>query len=327
VTWLPALRRAGRRTNVALLFLLVGAFGTGWVAFATASAVPAWLVTTAHGLLGLGVVALVPWKAAIVRRARRWWPASRLLVAAVAACLAGGFVLVFAGPVEVAGLSAIQLHVGGALVAVPLFVAHLVRHGRRQSLRRRDLSRRALLRTGAFAAATGAGYVLLEGVGRWTGSASAGRLPTGSHLVGSAPATIWLLDRVPVLDASTHRVDVAGRPFSVADLAALAEPVAARLDCTSGWYADETWRGARLDRVLPATAAASIEVVSATGYSRLFPASDVSRLWLATTTDPGRGAPVRLVAPGRRGFWWVKWVASVQLTDRPWWTQPPFPLQ
>jgi len=42
---------------------------------------------------------------------------------------------------------------------------------------------------------------------------------------------------------------------------------------------------------------------------------------------PGHGAPARLVAPGRRGFWWVKWVASIEtVTGSDWW-QSPFPLQ
>ena len=55
-------------------------------------------------------------------------------------------------------------------------------------------------------------------------------------------------------------------------------------------------------------------------------------LWLATGVegrrlDAGHGAPVRLVAPGRRGFWWVKWVASVQLSHLPPSAQSPFPLQ
>jgi DMSO/TMAO reductase YedYZ molybdopterin-dependent catalytic subunit len=36
---------------------------------------------------------------------------------------------------------------------------------------------------------------------------------------------------------------------------------------------------------------------------------------------------VRLVAPGRRGFWWVKWVTRVEVVDAPWWLQSPFPLQ
>ena len=38
-------------------------------------------------------------------------------------------------------------------------------------------------------------------------------------------------------------------------------------------------------------------------------------------------SPVRLVAPHRRGFWWVKWVAVVELSDLPAWGQSPFPLQ
>jgi DMSO/TMAO reductase YedYZ molybdopterin-dependent catalytic subunit len=36
---------------------------------------------------------------------------------------------------------------------------------------------------------------------------------------------------------------------------------------------------------------------------------------------------VRLVAPGRRGFWWVKWVRRIEVVDEPWWLQSPFPLQ
>jgi hypothetical protein len=40
----------------------------------------------------------------------------------------------------------------------------------------------------------------------------------------------------------------------------------------------------------------------------------------------GHGYPARIVAPGRRGFWWVKWVASVQPSMRPPWAQSVFPL-
>ena len=37
--------------------------------------------------------------------------------------------------------------------------------------------------------------------------------------------------------------------------------------------------------------------------------------------------PVRLVAPGRRGYHWVKWVESVEVSAHsPWW-QSPLPLQ
>ena len=334
MTWPPLLRRAGRRTNLALFVLLIGAFLTGWLAFATADPVPAGLVALAHGLLGLGVVALVPWKSVVVRRARRVRVASLLLVVAIVACLVGGFVLVFAGQVSLLGITPIQLHVGGALVAVPLFVLHLARHRRRQGPRRQDMSRRGLLRTAGFVAATATGYAGLEGLGRAVGSPSAQRIATGSHRLLSVdvPATSWLLDGVPVLEPETHRITVAGRSVAVAELRDLAGPIDARLDCTSGWYADETWTAVRLDRLVPAAGAASIEVVSVTGYSRLFPAAEASQLWLALaangrTLRPGRGGPVRLVAPGRRGFWWVKWVGEVRPVDTPPWFQPPFPLQ
>jgi len=76
----------------------------------------------------------------------------------------------------------------------------------------------------------------------------------------------------------------------------------------------------------------SIEVVSTAGYRRRFPAHEAGTLLLATHASGrplsrGHGGPARIVAPGRRGFWWVKWVASIDVVDEPWWSQPPFPLQ
>jgi DMSO/TMAO reductase YedYZ molybdopterin-dependent catalytic subunit len=94
----------------------------------------------------------------------------------------------------------------------------------------------------------------------------------------------------------------------------------------------QDWEGARLDRLLPTVGeGASIIVRSATGYGRRLPTRDASRLMLATRIDgeplsAGHGSPLRLVAPGRRGFWWVKWVTSVEVDGRPWWWQSPFPL-
>ena len=69
-----------------------------------------------------------------------------------------------------------------------------------------------------------------------------------------------------------------------------------------------------------------------TGYSRRFAPDQVPDLLLATSMggEPllrQLGAPVRLVAPGLRGFWWVKWVASVELDRTPAWAQPPLPLR
>jgi Oxidoreductase molybdopterin binding domain len=330
------LRRAGRRTNLALLLLLIGAFLTGWLAFAAATPPRSTLATIGHGLLGLGVVALVPWKSVVIRRARLIWIASIGLIAVIAVCLLSGFAQVFGGYRIVAGISPLQVHVGAAIVAVPLLAWHVLRHRIGRQLRRADVSRRNLLRTGAFALGIGAGYAALEGAGALAGLPSAQRNSTGSHQLDALarPATIWLFDRVPALDAA-HLVDVAGVPMTPAELASRTRIVRARLDCTGGWFADADWTAVPLSELIPPdrlASAASLVVTSVTGYRRRFQAQDGQALWLATGCQgrpltAGTGAPIRLVAPGRRGFWWVKWVASVELSDRPAFAQPPFPLQ
>ena len=65
-----------------------------------------------------------------------------------------------------------------------------------------------------------------------------------------------------------------------------------------------------------------VRVISRTGYRWSFSLDDARALLLATHVggEPlahGHGAPCRLVAPGRRGFQWVKWVERVELHDDP----------
>jgi DMSO/TMAO reductase YedYZ molybdopterin-dependent catalytic subunit len=71
-------------------------------------------------------------------------------------------------------------------------------------------------------------------------------------------------------------------------------------------------------------------VTSLTGYVRRLPSGDAGRLLLATRVgdaplSAGHGFPARLVAAARRGFWWVKWVDRIALSEVPWWWQAPFP--
>jgi DMSO/TMAO reductase YedYZ molybdopterin-dependent catalytic subunit len=337
-----------RRTNLALLVVLVVALATGGLAFAAGTG---WgrPVVVAHGLAGLAVVVLAPWKSVIVRRglARRsglgrWASVAFgvLVLAAVAAGLAhASGTLARVGPV-----SAMQVHVGAALVAGALLVWHAAARGGARA-RRTDLSRRALLRAGAVAGGAGLLYLAVEGASRLAGLPGARRRFTGSlPVAGPAavgdprriPVTQWLDDRVQVLDPAAWRLRVTAggsrRDWTYEELAGFADEVEAVLDCTGGWYARATWAGVRLDRLLPpGVTGGSVVVTSATGYRRRLPLADASSLLLATRLagrplGAGHGFPARLVAPGRRGFWWVKWVVAVEVDPAPWWRQPPFPL-
>ncbi|PZS04745.1 MAG: sulfite oxidase [Pseudonocardiales bacterium] len=329
--------RAGRRTNVALLWLLLAAIGTGMVAYAVGTTPTAFVIAVAHGAAGLGVVLLVPWKSVVVRRAARRasrgrWVVGVLLGVLAALAVAGGTVFALTGYRPVLGVTALAVHVGAGLALLPLLSAHAWR--RRQRLRRVDVSRRNLLRTAGFVVGGAAAYGVLD----VTALALNGRVrATGSHQVGSGdpdrmPVTQWFTDGVPALDFDTWQVSVGGRWVSYAELSAGTDVVRATIDCTGGWYAEQEWRGVRLERLVPAADIRSIDVVSATGYRRRLPARDATSLLLATHAagaplSAGHGGPVRLVAPGRRGFWWVKWVQRVEASREPWWLQSPFPWQ
>lgn len=231
--------------------------------------------------------------------------------------------------------TAMEVHVGAALAAAPLAVWHVV--ARPIRLQPADLSRRALIRAGATLAVAGAVYGTTELAARALVLPGAGRRFTGSYEAGSfdpvsMPVSSWMFDSIPAIDASSWELHVGGRAIAYDDLSRGDDRVTATLDCTGGFYSTQVWTGVRLDRLLGGAAGRSIRVVSATGYDRRFPIEEAPRLLLATrfgeqSLDAGHGFPARLVAPDRRGFWWVKWVVRVDVDDAPYWLQSPFPLQ
>ncbi len=332
-----------RRTNVALLVLVPLALVTGGLAYLFGTPTLGAAVVVLHGAAGLGVVALAPWKQRTVRRGlrrRRSDRASAVTLAVLAVTVVVTGVAHAAGLVALGPwLTTLQVHVGAAILLLPLFAAHA--WARPSRPRAADLSRRALLRHAGLAAAAGGLWLGGEGAWRLLGTRGADRRFTGSHERGSGrpeavPVTQWWFDTVPDIDAGTWRLQVrdarGDRDLAFADLDA-GDRVTAVLDCTGGWWSRQEWSGIRLDHLLGDPGGArSVVVRSVTGYDRRFPVADLAGLWLATrcggrTLSPGHGAPARLVAPGRRGFQWVKWVAEVRLDPAPPWAQPPFPLQ
>ncbi len=245
-------RRAGRRTNVGLLCLLVLAGSTGVLAYGVGVPGPSQWIVAVHGAAGLGLLLLVPWKTVVVRRARRRPLSRRDPTAAVV--LGGSVVLTvvtgvlhtvgMAGPwPALGGLTTLTLHVAAAVVVLPLLVMHT--WGARQRLASTDLSRRSLLRTAALGLGAAALWTVAEGTLRVTGAAGARRRATGSLERGSGnpaamPVTQWFTDTVPETSPGTVDLVVGGRRrrIPVADLDR-GDRVRAVLDCTGGWYAEQ----------------------------------------------------------------------------------------
>jgi molybdopterin-dependent oxidoreductase-like protein protein len=328
---------AGRRTNLALLAALGVAAVTGALSFAIGTAANLW-PTVAHSVAGFVIVLLTPWKSLIVRRGlRRKRPdtgTSVLLSVLVVAALVAGLLhstglLRYLGPV-----TAMQVHVGAALAALPFALWHV--RTRRVRVHRTDWTRRQSLKAGILVGGSAAVYASVESLARVASLPGAKRRFTGSFERGSLhpeamPVTQWLDDSIPTVDPDSASVKISDRAWAVAELDGFDDSVRATIDCTGGWFATQVWTGVWLERVLEGDGGArSVEIVSVTGYRRRFPISDVPNLLLATRAggrplSAGHGYPARIVAPGRRGFWWVKWVAEVRTSNRPWWLQLPFP--
>lgn len=348
---------AARTTNRMLLVALLAAFATGAGAFAIGSPAGRWVIV-AHAVVGLAVLLLSPWKARVVRRGLRRrrptrWASAALAVLALLTVVTGighstGLMR------SVAGQLALWVHVAAALSTVPLAVWHVAGRARRARPAVRAapsgratapwgprVPRRLVLRTGVLGVAAVGLYAAAESVVRLADLPGARRRFTGSYETGSfdpaaMPTTIWLNDRRPDVAPADYRlevVDAAGsRAVPLAELESYDVTRREVLDCTSGWYAEQDWTGAPVASLLRDVGdARSLLVRSVTGYWVRLPVEGAGDLLVATRVggqplSAGHGYPARLVAPGRRGFWWVKWVHRIEAQATPVWWQPPFPL-
>jgi DMSO/TMAO reductase YedYZ molybdopterin-dependent catalytic subunit len=232
------------------------------------------------------------------------------------------------------GYSPLNVHVELGLLLLPLLGWHLSkRWERRPSLPALLARRRTLAHLGVLGIGALGGWRLVDAM---TGAMAARgeRRASGSRHIGSFTGNafteeIWQFDAVPPIEPEEWRLQVADQRGSsvTLTLAALQDlPPAtfdALLDCTGGWWTEQRWSGWRVDDVLRlaglddrTTTDGLVEVVSMTGHRWTFPLPEFRTMLLATHVggkpiSPGHGAPVRLVAPNRRGFQWVKWVDRI----------------
>ncbi len=345
---------SARATNHAILFLLSLELLSGLISFTVGRPSGEWIFWL-HGIAGFSLVGLVIWKYRIVLRSfRRRGVASEtvgslILVLLFIGVLTTGtlWAIIGRGSLEIpfygnARLLVIHSTLGLALT-IPLIVHAAMRWPRR--VKRTDFTnRRAALRL----MAVGLGGLIL-----WQGASAAapiaGQRPrfTGSREEASGqgnahPVTQWLFDNRQRIKADKWSLVVRGQgadpvEFSYEELQAIANHGAtATLDCTGGWYTVQDWSGVRLSDVLSLISlgedAESVVIESATGFNRRFPIADADRLLLAThiagePLSSGHGFPLRLVAPGHRGYHWVKWVTAIEISSKPSWWQSPLPVQ
>jgi Oxidoreductase molybdopterin binding domain len=336
---MPGGRLKAQQVNLLLAVLVGAALLTGLTSWAVGDRWSGWFAV-AHGVIGFLLLLLVPAKMRSSVRAGfrrgRW---SRWVSAAFGVLVLATMIL---GVLHATGLwfgvgywSALWTHSLFGFALIPLLVWHLVTRPVR--LRVATLDRRAVLRTGLFVGGAAGVYVGQEVLTRLTGLPGGRRRATGSHEVSShdpagLPTVIWLNDRRPaVVDEATWPLIIGGAAVSISSLRAQARPLVATLDCTGGWWSEQSWDAVSLSELLPDIRSRSVRVVSQTGYDRFFATDVLDQVHLAVGYggEPlrrGHGAPARLVVPGRRGPWWVKWVVAIEPHDRPALLQPPLPL-
>jgi DMSO/TMAO reductase YedYZ molybdopterin-dependent catalytic subunit len=318
------------------------------VMLATASGVlsflgvrPAWVpVFWFHRVVGLTLIVLLAFKLSRVRyrltRTSQWQASTALSIATALAAvgtIGTGVVWVFGHVPELPLIQFLTVHVAFGLVLVVLMVAH--QRTRFRAPRRTDFDRRrTTMQYSVMLMAGAVTYRLQEAVNSSLNTPGKDRRLTGSREMsgsgnGSFPPTAWVADDPDPVDQSAYRLSVRGAvdapvELSYGDLGPDTS-TEALLDCTSGWYTEQEWRGVEVGELLDLTDpdgdATHVRFVSVTGYRWSLHIEEARDALLATHVggeqlSHGHGAPVRLVAPGRRGFQWVKWVERVEVRTR-----------
>lgn len=301
-----------------------------------------------HRVMGWAVVVLTPWKAAISWRSLQRgpdWRFDRSFGLIASGLLTGLTILVVAfalawmwrvGPkwLRLVGYTdtLISWHWILGFTLLPLFSLHAWRSWPRPKWE--DFAqRRGLIRLAGLGLSSLGLWALGEVLADLREDPTEQRRVSGSReeasFEGNAhPVTTGAGDGEEELSVEDWRLRVSGAVSTPGELSYRqlsdlpAEGETAILDCTIGWYTVQEWSGVRLRDLLNAhgvnPSSLAVRVIANSGYAHIFPTWEIDDFLLATHVSGERlahrhGAPLRLVAPGRRGWFWVKWVREVHV--------------
>ena len=290
---------------------------------------------TLHAITGLSLIAVLGWKIARVTprlAPRRPSMVLSLVVFGLAVLVLGTgiFWVTFQEPFGYP--NGLNLHViAGLLLLVFLAIHAWMRH---KPLRKKDLLVRRNLLAALAASALGFGiYGMQSQLSQRLALKGAVRRFTGSRRVeGPLPVTMWMFDTVPQTEPANWQLEIAGavqKPVGL-DMASLQQQpmisASVTLDCTGGWYREALWEGIAVAHLLDLAGLRDtgryVSFQSLTGYRWSLTVEEARQAMLALRLDhnplsAAHGAPLRLVAPGHRGFQWVKWVTGIHVLARP----------
>ena len=330
-----------RLTDWSIALTAALAFTTGIVSLVS-GLLQEWFIFVLHGVAGFWLLLLL-WG-----KLRRVWPRlihprrwdrrtvyGLLAILLVTLTLGSGIWWAGGGGLYVAGFNLLNWHVGLGFVLTAAIVFHMFARAKR--LRNRDLAgRRTALHWGALlfgSIALWPGQQLAERVldlpgarRRFTGSRE-----SGSYAGNAFPTSSWVADQPRPIDVQAWRLSLGGavttpRDFSYEELVTAGDELEATLDCTGGFYSAQHWRGIHIGRLLDHVAlhtnARYVSFISVTSYRWSLPLEEARTALLATHIDEEslsheHGFPLRLVAPGRRGFEWVKWITRIEVLTMP----------
>lgn len=338
-----------RAVDWSLFILVTFEFVSGLYSFLVGRPEGRW-VFVVHAVVGLALIPLLVWKFRRVwprvAESRRWQRATIISVGASILVLftigSGVYWAIAQRPVDYP--NGMILHTSAAIALVLFYLWHMAL--RFKVPRRRDIMDR---RTALGWLIAGMSGLLFWGAQETTNAVlatpGAQRRFTGSRRADSPdddasgnqfPVTMWMFDNPTPVERDGWQLTMNGlvaQPFTLSwnDIAAAPHAqLRATLDCTGGWYATPTWRGVAVPWLLalaqPDPRARYVRFRSVTGYRWSLPLAEARSALLATHVvaaagdellTHGHGAPARLVAPGRRGFQWVKWVEEITLLAQP----------